>query len=89
MRPYPDAGRGILLRYIGKQKQHKQSPPVRPDIDAPIGVRICALRCRETRVNVSTCVARIVAVWKTDHEPPKALEGNPSTLTNQFVECGV
>src|SRR6476469_8953437 len=89
MRSQPDAGRRILFRYIRKQKQHQQSPPVRRDVDAPIEVRIRALGPRETRVNVPTCVARIVWMWKSDHEPSNALSWHPSAHTNQLVESTV
>src|SRR5690242_10470121 len=89
MRSQPDAGRCILLRYIRKQKQHQQSPPIRPDIDAPIEIGIRALGRRETCVNVPTCIAGIVRMWKSDREPSKALSRYPSVQTNQLVESGV
>src|SRR5262249_49485309 len=58
-------------------------------IDAPIEVRIRALGPGETRVNVPTCIARIVWMWKSDREPSKALSWHPSVQTNQLVEGGM
>src|ERR1039457_5674265 len=89
MRTQTNPRRCVVVANIGKQKQHKQRAPLRPQVDTPFGVLFYWLSRRITGVHMPPCVSGVIRMRKPDWKSAESLSWNPSAHAYQLIERGV